>query len=120
MSNTISHYETLDILTTANADEIQAAYRSKVDFHLNTSDPSADLLEQIRVAFSVLSNGELRKAYDRKLERDCAASDANALGSTAATKLTAAESAIQEVVMSSLASDDAGVVTTGVDSAGCR
>lgn len=75
----MSHYETLDVLPTASADEIQAAYRSKVDFHLDTSDPPVKLLEKIRVAAHVLGDEELRKAYDRKLEREIAASNANAL-----------------------------------------
>lgn len=66
-----NHYKTLGIAETATADEIKAAYRSRVKQHhpdLNGGSPAAaERLKGLNAAYEVLSDATKRASYDLAL-----------------------------------------------------
>ncbi|SHJ45517.1 DnaJ domain-containing protein [Malonomonas rubra DSM 5091] len=67
----ISHYQILGIPENADLRQVKAAYRSMAKrFHPDTnsgSEAAAELFRQLSEAYRVLSDEQLRKAYDRTL-----------------------------------------------------
>lgn len=74
-----SYYEILGVSPNATFEEIKKAYRNlafKYHPDKNPEDPSAELMfKKINEAYSVLSNGQSRKAYDSKLHGRAHTSD---------------------------------------------
>ena len=63
-----SYYAILGISSSAKADEIKAAYRRLIkEFHPDNYSGGSNIFQQIQEAYSVLSDNQERRQYDRNL-----------------------------------------------------
>lgn len=74
-----THYEVLGVDRDATNDKIRAAYRAKLDFYLDLSEQPDHILQRLEDAFEVLGNEDRNKAYNRKLQFEHVARQAEEL-----------------------------------------
>ena len=75
-----THYDYLDLAPGASTARIEAAYAAVLErFQYGMTDAGQDLsglVRMIHAAYEVLSQPELRRSYDEKLEHEAADADA--------------------------------------------
>jgi molecular chaperone DnaJ len=63
-----SYYAILGVSSSVNADEIKAAYHRLIkEFHPDNYSGGSDIFQQIQEAYSILSNIQKRRQYDKNL-----------------------------------------------------